>query len=301
VELTTVQRRTLEGLLDAGEGRSFDPAFVERLRERIASAAGQAAERGMYLRLSKERLNDHGRCDGLFRAGLAGERPPFEHSLQSAAGTLLHKCIELEIGSREERPGHVLGVAAAERLDQDRGFGRYWRGLQALDQDELVLEAVRRLELFRATFPPLRDLRRLAPIAELSVEASFAGGAVVASGRIDVVFGVPRPDRATRVLIDLKTGRAWPEHPEDMRLYALLYALRFGVPPFRVATLFLGSGDWQPEDVTESTLEHAAYRLEATIWSAVRPVGDVVLSPGPYCSWCPRVATCPAAVVESGE
>src|SRR5207302_4722638 len=102
----------------------------------------------------------------------------------------------------------------------------------------------------------------------LHVESSFADGAVIVSGRIDLAVGGPRPDRATRVLIDLKTGRAWPEHPEDMRLYALLHALRFGVPPFRVATLFLGSGDWQPEDVTEQTLDRAADRVATAIGSA---------------------------------
>jgi len=35
--------------------------------------------------------------------------------------------------------------------------------------------------------------------------------------------------------IDLKTGGAYPEYPEDMRFYALLLTLRFGVPPYRAA------------------------------------------------------------------
>src|SRR5207302_4743606 len=100
------------------------------------------------------------------------------------------------------------------------------------------------------------------------VEATFGGGSVSLSGRISLALGRPVAARATRVLIDLKTGRAWPEHPEDMRLYALLHTLRFGVPPFRVATLFLGSGDWQAEDVTEQTLDRAADRVATAIGSA---------------------------------
>ena len=43
------------------------------------------------------------------------------------------------------------------------------------------------------------------------------------------------PTRAARLAIDLKTGRAWPEHAEDMRFYALLLALRFGVPVVSIA------------------------------------------------------------------
>ena len=36
-----------------------------------------------------------------------------------------------------------------------------------------------------------------------------------------------------------------------MRFYALVMTLRFGVPPYRAASLFLESGTWQSEDVTE--------------------------------------------------
>src|SRR2546430_7886323 len=172
MELTVVQQRTLEDLLDPGDGAVFDSGLVSRLRGRIALEAEAARPGGVRIRLSKERLNDHVRCEGLFRAGLAGERPPFGHSLQSAAGTLLHKCIELEVGAREELPAHELGFAAAERLAEDRGFGSYWRELPALDQDELVLEATRRLQLFPATLPPLRTIRRrLAPVDAVAVAA----------------------------------------------------------------------------------------------------------------------------------
>ena len=56
---------------------------------------------------------------------------------------------------------------------------------------------------------------------------------------------------------------AWPEHVEDMRLYALLFTLRFGVPPLRVASFFLRSGECQPEDVSEEMLVRAADRVIA--------------------------------------
>jgi hypothetical protein len=171
-----------------------------------------------------------------------------------------------------------------------------------MEQDEVVAETVRRLDLFRGSFPPLRKLRRdLSPISELFFELVAFEGLLVVSGRVDLVLGRPHPTRATRVLVDLKTGRAWPDHPEDMRLYALLHTFRFGVPPRRVATLFLGAGDWQAEEVSERVLEHASDRIVAAVRSAVelatREPRD--LRPGPWCGWCPRAVTCPVASLPS--
>jgi hypothetical protein len=297
MDLTVVQRRTVEDLLDVGAGRPFDPAVVFRLRQRISVEADAAAASGVRMRLFKERLNDHGRCEGLFWAGLAGEREPFTYTVQTAAGTLLHKAVELDVGAREVRDVRTAVSAAAERLAEDRVFSSYWRELSAIEQDGLLDEVVRRLELFRGTFPPLRELRRrFAPITELFVEASFADGAVTTAGRIDLALGRLDPVRATRVLIDLKTGQAHPEHPEDMRLYALLHTLRFGVPPYRVATLFLSSGVPQAELVDERMLEHAANRVVSAVKATFETQADnrpPELRAGGHCARCPRRASCP--------
>ena len=77
-----------------------------------------------------------------------------------------------------------------------------------------------------------------------------------------------QPMRGQRLLIDLKTGGAYPEHAEDNRAYALLHTLRFGVPPYRVASFFLEGGTWQAEDVHEELLFHAADRVIATARAA---------------------------------
>jgi PD-(D/E)XK nuclease superfamily len=149
--------------------------------------------------------------------------------------------------------------------------------------------------------PPLRQMRReLAPSTEWHVRVELLGGTVVLSGQLDLVLGSGRTDgaaRATRLAIDLKTGRAWPEHAEDMRFYALLLGLRFGIPPYRVATLYLDSGEWQAEDVDERVLDRAADRvIEAIRAAAASTAGrPAPLTPGPYCTWCPRSLTCPSS------
>ena len=225
MELTTAQRRTLEGLIGTGERPVFAAGIVQRVRDRIEETA-RAFERPEPLWLGKSALNDLGRCPGLFESVRAGERGAFTFSARSAAGRLAHKAVELEVAGREERDPFDLVEQAAERLHEDAAFRGYWDGLDGLHRDETLMDAAKTLELFRSTMPPLRLLRReLAPSTEWHVRAELLGGALVLSGQLDLVLGgsvAAEPVRATRLAIDLKTGRAWPEHAEDMRFYALL-------------------------------------------------------------------------------
>ena len=139
----------------------------------------------------------------------------------------------------------------------------------------------------------------------MPVKAELLGGALILSGRIDLVLGAPDrldPTRATRLAIDLKTGNAYPEYPEDLRYYALLLTLRFGVPPYRVASLFLESGEWQAEDVGEQALQHAADRViaaaraAAALWNGREPDADA----GRLLRLVPARRVCPVAQIAPG-
>jgi hypothetical protein len=288
----------MEGLIGEARRAAVPGDAVQRLRDRVEEAA-RAFELPDPLWLGKSNLNDLGRCPGLFDAVRAGERGPFEFSARSAAGKLAHKAIELEVAGREERDSHELVEQAADRLREDRAFGAFWGGLDALRRDESLMDGAKTLELFRSTMPPLRLMRReLAPSTEWHVRVELLGGSLVLSGQLDLVLGAQSADRgAHRLAIDLKTGRAWPEHAEDMRFYGLLLALRFGVPPYRVATLYLDSGEWQAEDVDEAVLGRAADRvIDAVRAAAASDAGrPLELRPGPYCTWCPRGRTCPSS------
>jgi len=305
VQLTDPQRRTLEGLIGTGERPTFPGDLAQRLRDRIEGAVREL-ELAEPLWLGKEKLNQHGRCEGLFQAVLAGEAPPFAHSARSAHGVLLHKAIEVEVGAREGiDPHEIAQVAVGRVLEREERFGEYWRELTSAEQDDALMEVVRRVVLFQGSFPPLKPLRReLSPISELRVRAELLGGDLVLSGQIDLVLGVPdrlEPNRATRLVVDLKTGSAYPEFAEDMRFYALVMTLRFGVPPYRAASLFLESGTWQAEEVTEELLHHAADRAiaAARVAAALSNGREPALTPGVYCSWCPRAAVCPVADLPS--
>jgi hypothetical protein len=307
MQLTDPQRRTLEQLIGTGERPIVSADLVQRLRDRIEDAAREL-DAGEPLWLGKEKLNDLGRCEGTFLAKVMGDAPPFEHSAASAAGVLLHRGIEVEVGSREDVDPHTLATAAADRLcEKEERFAEYWRGLTALEQDDLLMQAVRGITLFQGSFPPLRELRReLAPSTEAPMRAELLGGALVLSGKIDLLLGMPdriTPMRATRLAVDLKTGSAYASYVEDNRFYALLLALRFGVPPYRVASFFLEGGTWQAEDVDEDVLFHAADRVvdAARAARALRGGRDPGLTPGRWCGWCPRAADCPVADPDAGR
>jgi len=292
VDLTDGQRRTLRELIGTGDAadRAPLPGVAERVRSRI-DAALEDVSLADPLWVSKSRMDELARCPGMLDASLRGERDGFAHTAQSAAGTLMHRAVQLDVAV--ERAADVRSVVerAAERLlDHDPGFAEHWNGLDALDRAERLAEAAASLAQFRELFPPIP--RGWQPVSEQSLRTRLAGGLVVLSGRLDLVLG-----RRQRLLIDFKTGDARPAHADDMRFYALLCTLTFGRPPYRVASVFLQSMEWQAEDVTESTLDLAAHRVIETAVAAAGLLGgiDPELTGGPHCAWCPRVATCPAA------
>jgi len=303
VPLTDPQRRTLDRLIGQGQERPvFDADLSERLAARIRDELG-GLDLEPPLWLGKEKLKDHGRCPGLFEAKITGEgvATPFEHGERSATGVLLHTAIEIEVGVRDELDPHALAAKASERLvSREERFAEFWDRTDPVERDMLLMEAVRAIELFRASFPPLRELRgELTPITELRAKAELLDGGLVLSGKIDLTLGRQAKDdpASRRLVIDLKSAGAHPEYVEDLRFYALLLTLRFGVPPYRVASFFLDSGEWQPEDVTEETLGRAVDRVVGAARAAAA-IGDgpsPQLTPGPWCGWCPVVETCPAA------
>ena len=291
MELTAAQQRTLDELLRPGRAPPGESA-VQAARDRLESELRTLAiDPSGPLRLSKGRLSVLAACEGWYEAERSGEGALFVHGAATAAGTLTHRAIQVDVASERREDVRSVVERAARRLTEDDGeFLSYWGHLDRLDRAEHLAAAAARLALFRAMFPPLD--RSWQPVAEQYLAAWLANRSAVLSGRVDLMLG-----RGPHLLVDFKTGEARPGYAEDMRFYALIVALGFGVAPYRVATVFCESMEWQSEDVTEEVLEREVDRVVA----AARSAADLargrapLLTPGVYCRWCPRARTCPSS------
>ena len=307
MELTPVQQRTLEDLMRRPDLPVFPAGLADRVRadlERRLAPAVEGLRDGEQIWITKGKLADlHSRCEGLFLANELGEGV-FEFGMRLAVGNLVHRAVQVSV----YRPGlgesDLVATAHEQLCRDDPRFAEFVRTLGEADRAELEAEAVRQTVLFRATFPPFP--RAWTPTVELSLRAELAEGRVVLSARPDIALGRADPDepmRARRLFLELKTGVELPEHDEDLRFYALVATLRFGVPPFRVATVHLERGSWRAQDVTEDVLESAARRVGDGYLRASALLGgeEPRLRPGAWCRWCPRSLTCEVSTARGDQ
>ena len=306
MSLTPVQQRTLEELMAGGGAER--PVFAEDLSARLrADLEGrltglpEVLPEGEQLWITKARLVElHARCEGLYVSNALGEGE-FEFSLKLAIGNLVHRAIQVGVYRRNLSEAELVG-AALEQLCADDGFAAFCEELSEADRAELEAEAVRQTILFRSLFPPFE--RSWTPAVEVPLSAELLGGRVVLRARPDICLGTSDPEdpmRARRLLLELKTGYDSPDHDEDVRFYALVATLRFGVPPFRVATVNLETGSWRVQEVTEDLLFSAVRRVaDGCVRAAALVAGaDPTLRPGAWCGWCARALLCPVSAVRS--
>lgn len=296
--LTPTQERVLTDVMGRGRRRpEFSPELAAHLREEIEGQLRQVAE-GVgdgQLVVHKAALAQVHACEG---RRVAEEQAGFEWSPSAAIGIVTHKAIEL---SASLGPAHGLAALvdlALERLsaDVDRGVGAWLARASELDRAEVRTGAIDRALKFEDEFPPLKRAWR--PRLESTLLTSFCGHRVVARGKVDLALGQARGVTAGVLIVDFKTGTPWRGHVDDLRFYALLETLRAGVPPFRVASWYLDSGQCHHEDVDEEVLEAAGRRLVdgARKLYELHFVGRrPTLQPGAPCRFCPAQAGCEGA------
>jgi hypothetical protein len=300
VGLTPVQERTLVELMASrAERHVFPRELPDRLRNELEARMQPVApmiDPAEPIIVSKSALSElHQRCEGLFVANRR-EAEPFAYGPQLALGKIVHKSVEVGVYATGLSEAELVERSIERLREDDSAFDDFMGGMDAVRAAELEGEAVRQVVQFRSLFPPLE--RAWTPAVELTLKAELLEGRVLLWARPDLCLGganESEPMEARRLLLELKTGSARSEHDEDVRFYALAATLRHGVPPFRVATVVLRDGSWVAQDVTEEMLESAARRVADGVIRAVAVLDgtEPVLRPGPWCSWCPRRATCP--------
>ena len=296
--LTPAQQDVVEMLGAAKADRpEFDPGLRHDLRAQLEDALADAVadvDPDDPLWVSKHRLREVHGCEAKYRADEV-----FVVSAANARGIVAHKAIELSINLTGDHDPLELIDEAIARLEHSDQRGEQWvaewlRTCSEVERAEVKAEANDRLIKFLDCWPPLNPKWRPAPESKLYVD--LCDGRIVLAGKVDLALGRAEGNRAGKVLVDLKTGRAYPAHREDLRFYALIEAIRLGVPPRKLATHYLDSGRLDPEEVSLDVLDAAVARTIDGVLAMVGltdPDRDLVKKPGPPCGWCPLADDCP--------
>jgi len=289
--LTPVQQRTLDALRRSGEPLVFDPDLVADIRTEVRIAFDEFAERlqqNQQLWVNKHTVATVLDCEEFHLVP-----DDFEWKPATAKGQVAHRAIQLTLSWRgEPNPTDLVEEAMARLADEERGIGQWIAALSPADEADLRGQSVERVTKFIESFPPLD--KRSNPMTESSVRWPN-DGPIVLSGKVDRVMGRPRGDEASKVIIDLKTGRPNVRHRQDLGFYALLETLVRSVPPRKLATFYLDAAEAQVEDVSERLLRTSVRRtLDAVnaiveLQSEARPP---VRRAGVTCRWCPLADTC---------
>ena len=289
--LTPVQQRTLDALRRSGDPLVFDPDLVADIRTEVRIAFDEFAERlqpNQQLWVNKHTVATVLDCEEFHLVP-----DDFEWKPATAKGQVAHRAIQLTLSWRgEPNPTDLVEEAMARLADEERGIGQWIAALSPADEADLRGQSVERVTKFMESFPPLD--KRSNPMTESSVRWPN-DGPIVLSGKVDLVMGRPRGSEASKVIIDLKTGRPNVRHRQDLGFYALLETLVRSVPPRKVATFYLDAAEAQVEDVSERLLRTSVRRTLDAINAIVELQSEgrpPVRRPGVTCRWCPLADTC---------
>lgn len=263
------------------------------MNERLQWAIDALDQAGQTLWLNKHSISTVLGCEARWRDGNG-----FEWTVANAIGTITHRAAELMIVGKHPGPPPIAVDGAIRLLcDDNKSFGEFFDRVEPIDHAALRAGAVAHVTSFVDGFPPLPP--RVLPRTEQSFNAVFGNRTIELTARPDLAIGRPSGPDARSLLIDLKTGRPHQSHTDDARFYALVFALRWGSAPWRVASYYALDGTWVAEDVDIVTLETAARRMSDAVLKMTemnvsnRPAD---YAPGPMCRWCSLRDTCDAGV-----
>ncbi len=284
------------GAGDTGARTAHPGDLAARLRTRIEGALAGVVddldpERPLVI--TKRTLNGVHGCQARY---LHEKDEPFEITVPIVRGTIAHKALELAVNW----PGPPLPLdlvdAAVERIGASDHWAADWVATAPpADRAELRGAVVEIVNKFLESWPPLTPAMR--PTTEAKLSTTLCDGRIVLRGQVDLTLGqaVGSGNQARKIIVDYKTGGHSPEHRADLRFYALVEALRLGVPPRLGVTAYLNSAELECEEITAGILDATAARVtdgigmelglaDGTLQATRRPSGA--------CRWCALAETC---------
>ena len=296
--LTPAQLDVVDHLLAMGQAR---PTFAEDLAVRLLDLLEDGLAPvfqllgPVELNVNKTALAQVHACEAHH---LAESDLPFDWTTASCRGTVAHRALELAVfrpggggagGIRELSPLELVDEAINRLIQSGEDWSPrdFLRGADPAELAEVRGGACDVVTKFQECFPPLAASWR--PRLESTCRVELGASQIVLRSKVDLALGRPVGHEARVLIVDVKTGRPYPSHLDDLRYYALLETLRSKVPPFRVASYYLESARWQAEDITEELLVVAAHR----VIDGVRKLADLRLgvrqprtNAGPACTYC---------------
>jgi hypothetical protein len=274
-----------DGRADFGEPHELARHLEHELAAGLAPLLDELPD-GDDLWLAKHAIASVHGCEARF---LADEADPFAWTAPLARGTVAHKAIELSAHWRGQLiPLELVDEAMASLSHSDNSLGDFLRTMSITEAAELRSLVNDRVATFLQCFPPLKP--QWIPVTESKVRVELFDGRITLGGKVDLTLGRAEGRAAKgKVLIDFKTGGFQSAHLDDLRFYALLETIKFGVPPRLVASYYLESARPWPETITSGVLEAA---LARTVDAAIRLVElrfggrAATRRPGPPCRWC---------------
>ena len=143
---------------------------------------------------------------------------------------------------------------------------------------------------FVSDWPPV--LAGWSPRVESPVKLAF--GPIHLQAQFDLALGVPLGDEARTFIVDFKSGWQQTDHRLEARFYGLMETLRSRVPPYRVATYYLDSGEYSFDDVDEELLLATFDWMLEGVRRIILARSDepVTYEPSAACRWCPGRHDC---------
>ncbi|HUP84030.1 MAG TPA: PD-(D/E)XK nuclease family protein [Acidimicrobiales bacterium] len=305
--LTPAQLDVVDHLLAMGQAR---PTFAEDLAIRLLDLLEDGLAPvfqllgPVELTVNKTALAQVHACEAHH---LAESDVPFDWTVANCRGTVAHRALELAVfrprggttgGSREASPLELVDEAINRLIQSGEDWSPrdFLRGADLAELAEVRGGACDVVTKFQECFPPLAAAWR--PRLESSCRVELGASSVVLRSNVDLALGRPVGHEARVLIVDVKTGRPYPTHLDDLRYYALLETLRSKVPPFRVASYYLESARWQAEDITEELLVVAAHRVVDGVTKLAElrlGVRAPTTNAGPACTYCRLRGGCAGA------
>jgi len=259
--------------------------------EAAAAAWAEAVPEGVVVRVTKEAVASVRRCELRHLDGLGRRLEPGQPVPAVVRGRLVDAVFR-QVATTGGVGGDPLADAVAACAAEGEPVEADLAALSEDQRQQVRAEVEAATATLVASWPTLPVGAGLRTQERLLV--ALAGGRVVLSGRPDLAIGRPTRHRAGVLVCEAKSGCFRAAHLEDLRFYALLEALRWGVAPFRGVVWSLGDGRLEALDIDADLLWSETLRVADAVTRLTRlAAGEAPrASANPLCPSCPRLPGC---------